>query len=410
MVRESRRLSGILLVALLVSACKDRGGPVDPPPDGRLFDRYVAIGNSITAGFESEGINDSTQASAYSVLLAASFQATFNVSLLRKPGCPPPLLGPAPLTDQRVGGAEPASCAGFQTPIPQPVQNLAFPGFRIAEALTVPGGVFGLLYRQAIGNRSLVQAMADANPTLVSLWLGNNDALSAMTSGDIGQLTPVAEFRTSLATIVAAMAAEPTLRDAILIGVIDPLHSPLVQPGAYFRVLADDPEAASLLPKPVSGNCAPRAPTGEANPLAANLVSFRAFSDAAVAEVSCADDAPYVLSADEQAAITARVEAFNAALRESALANGWIYVDANSDIVQPLLVDPARLRKCQGLAAAATPEALRQAVEQTCPHPDAVNFFGSSTSFDGVHPSREGQQTIANALRAALVQKHGSAL
>ena len=34
--------------------------PIDP-----LFERYVSMGNSITAGFQSAGINDSTQGQAY---------------------------------------------------------------------------------------------------------------------------------------------------------------------------------------------------------------------------------------------------------------------------------------------------------------------------------------------------------
>jgi hypothetical protein len=409
MLRRSRALPGVLALAVLFSACRDRP-PTEPPPEGRLFDRFVAIGNSITAGFESDGINDSTQVHAYSVRLAASFQAEFNVPLLRRPGCPPPLVGPVPLTNERVAGADPFSCAGFQTPIRQPVQNLAFPGFRIAEALTVPPGTVGLVYRQAFGNRSLVQAMADANPTLVALWLGNNDALSAMTSGDPGELTPLPEFQASLAIIVAAIAGRTTLRDAILIGVIDPLLAPLVQPGAYFWLVAQDAEGAALLPKPVSDDCAPLTQTGELNPRASNLVSFRSFADAAVAEISCADDAPYVLNAAEQAAISGRVEEFNSAIRASATSNQWIYVDASNEVVRPLLASPDQLRKCQGLLTADTPETLRLAVEQTCPHPAAPNFFGSSVSFDGVHPSREGQQLIADVIRAKLLEKHGPGL
>jgi lysophospholipase L1-like esterase len=406
MLRRSRVLSGFLSIVVLFSACRDRP-PTEPPPPDRLFGRYVALGNSVTAGFESDGINDSTQAQPYAVGLAASFEGPFNVPLLRRPGCPPPLVGPITLTNDRVGGADPASCAGFETPIRQPVQNLSFPGFTIAEALTVPGGVVGLVYRQAFGNRSLVQAMIDANPTLVSVWLGNNDVLSAMTTGDIAHLTPLAEFEASLATIMAAVAGRPALRDAVLIGVADPLLAPLVQPGAYFWLAAQDEDGATLLGKPVNDSCAPLGAGNLPNPPAANLVSFRAVADPAVTEISCADDAPYVLNPGEQAAISARVAEFNHALRQSAAANGWIYIDANEEIVQPRLADPDRVRKCQALPTATTPEALRDAVEQTCPHPTAPNFFGANISFDGIHPSREGQQVIAEVLRAALVQKHG---
>src|SRR5438094_453648 len=38
---------------------------------GAMFQRYVAMGNSITAGFQSGGINDSTQQQSYVGLVAA---------------------------------------------------------------------------------------------------------------------------------------------------------------------------------------------------------------------------------------------------------------------------------------------------------------------------------------------------
>src|SRR3712207_8913200 len=53
--------------------------------------RYVAIGNSITAGYQSDGINDSTQARSYAVLLAQAAGTTFRVPALNRPGCQPPI-------------------------------------------------------------------------------------------------------------------------------------------------------------------------------------------------------------------------------------------------------------------------------------------------------------------------------
>ena len=47
-----------------------------PPAGAPFMARYVAIGNSITAGFQSNGINDSTQRRAYPHLLAIARRAT----------------------------------------------------------------------------------------------------------------------------------------------------------------------------------------------------------------------------------------------------------------------------------------------------------------------------------------------
>src|SRR5437763_2337967 len=91
MIRTTR-LSAALLGALLVAACQNdqlnrpfANTPVDP-----LFARYVSMGNSITAGFQSGGINDSTQQQSYAVVVAKAMRSPFFPPLLNRPGCPPP--------------------------------------------------------------------------------------------------------------------------------------------------------------------------------------------------------------------------------------------------------------------------------------------------------------------------------
>ncbi|CAN5867649.1 SGNH/GDSL hydrolase family protein [soil metagenome] len=390
----------LLLAGGLLAGCGE--GRVTPP-EQNLFERYVALGNSITAGVQSDGLNDSTQAQTYPVMLAQRANATFNYARLARPGCPPPLIGPIGLTTARVGGGSEASCAFYAQPIPQPVQNLSVPGFRIADALTVPGFPASLVYNPAFGARSLVQAMIDAKPTLVSVWLGNNDALSAGTSGDAGRLTTLAEFEGSLNAITAAIAEQTPARDAVLIGVIDPTLAPIVQPGAFFWAAKQDAATAGLLPKPVNANCAP------GSPLATNLVSLRAIGDGGLSEISCANDAPYVLNASERQAITTRVGEFNALIRARAEARRWVYIDANA-ILSSALANPNQLRKCQGMGGASTGEQAIAVLRTTCPYPGAPNFFGALVSFDAIHPSAEGHRLIADAIAAALRAKHGISL
>jgi hypothetical protein len=86
--------STALLSMVLLGACVDEGADiltVSPTPNGgALFTRYVSLGNSITAGFQSGGINDSLQARAYPVLLAQRAGATFTYPAIAMPGCPRP--------------------------------------------------------------------------------------------------------------------------------------------------------------------------------------------------------------------------------------------------------------------------------------------------------------------------------
>src|SRR5882672_11957940 len=79
--------------ALLVAACENEvlNSPRVPAyQGGTMFQRYVAMGNSITAGFQSGGINDSTQRQSYAVLIGGAMRSPFFSPLLGKPGCPPP--------------------------------------------------------------------------------------------------------------------------------------------------------------------------------------------------------------------------------------------------------------------------------------------------------------------------------
>src|SRR6266704_2917603 len=88
-------------VALAAAGCQNDS--LLPPhiptyTGGAMFQRYVSLGNSITAGFQAGGINDSTQALAYPVKVAAAMggEAFYRPSLTYVPslgvfGCPPPI-------------------------------------------------------------------------------------------------------------------------------------------------------------------------------------------------------------------------------------------------------------------------------------------------------------------------------
>ncbi len=99
--------TAILVAVPLVAACDDES-LMPPTPVDAMFARYVAIGNSVTAGFQSLGINDSTQLQSYVVLLAQQLGLEvgreFNVPLLNPPGCPAPLTNI--FTQERVGATQ----------------------------------------------------------------------------------------------------------------------------------------------------------------------------------------------------------------------------------------------------------------------------------------------------------------
>ena len=419
------------LTTLALGACVGDGDELITDVDataGPLFNRYVALGNSITAGFQSGGIVDSLQLRAYPVLLAARAGTDFGVPLLARPGCPAPFT--APLTPP-VG--TPPCALRQETNVPPVVQNLAVPGARLQDLFTLPTNASQrTLYTLITGGRSQVQAMLDAQPTFVSVWIGNNDALLAATGGILGApaagadslLTRLTAFQANV-TALAGAINESTAEGAILIGVVDPVVAvPLLQPGAYF-FLARDPATGAFRGKPVNNNCSPVTPLGQPNPLAANMVSFQIVTSA-LPEINCDPaTAPgggaFLLDAAEIAVVRTRIAQYNAAIQAAATANNWAYVDPNVLFAQlaaqtttvggqPLFQN---VRKCQLLATATTAAAFQTAVLRSCPvtGPTAApNFFGSLFSFDGVHPSTAAHRILAGTLAAAINAKYGTQL
>lgn len=409
------------LAALPLAGCvEDEDRITNPVPAGNeLLARYVAIGNSITAGLQSGGIVDSTQLQAYPVLLAAQADVPFTVPLLKYPGCPPPYTQPFLISQARLGGANAPACSLRSDAVaPRFVSNLAVPGLFIGGALNnaVPNNppatdVFKTFF---LGGRTQIETLVDIQPTFVTAWLGNNDVLEAAGTGDPNRITPLADFQGSLGDVVEAIKQTPARDAAVLIG-LAPFPA-IIQPGAYFWALRQ----AGQLPKPVNNNCAPVTLLGQPNPLAANLVNFQILAAPQVTEISCANDAPFLLNAAEQQAFFTRITEFNAALKAAADANNWLYVDPNvvfaGEGATPanfrFRANPAQFKLCQGIYTAATTAAFQAAVVTTCPGPGAPanmgTFFGSYLSFDATHPSAAFHQVLANHLATAINAKYGT--
>jgi lysophospholipase L1-like esterase len=408
--RRARGGVALLALAVAATACIDHDTPIAPTAQP-LFERYVALGNSITAGFQSDGLTAGSQQDAYPAILAEMANASFGIPLMAAPGCPPPLVGP--LTTERTNSTVPCALRAF--PVPNVVQNLAVPGANISHALH-PLGTGSTLNTLILGGRTQVQAMLDARPSLVSVWLGNNDALRAAIFGDtllvhpgtgavMARLTPLAEFQAAYSALVERINAS-TAQEVILIGVANAAAmAPILQPGAYFWGLAQSGQ--SPIPLQVDDNCAPGTAGGARMVSFAGLAAQLAQNPQGPVVINCAAEAPFLLNETELQVLGARIAGYNAHIQAAAEANGWIYVDPMTEMFIPALQNPDQVRKCQGLATATTPEEFGAAIMNTCPVPTAPNFFGSYFSFDGVHPSSAAHAVVAEVLAGRLAEKHG---
>ena len=406
MIRTSRFSAAVLGLVLAAAACNDdqlnrpfSNVPVDP-----LFDRYVSMGNSITAGFQSGGINDSTQVQSYAVLLARAMRAPFFPPLLNRPGCPPPYTNVfAQPTPTRVGGGTATTCALRKIPNPAPpyISNTAVPGAEVEDIISNSDTASNpnTLTQFILGGLTQTQMLERAHPTFVSIWIGNNDVLGAATSstnpGDSTKITSVANFQARYSAMLDTVdAAGP--QGAILVGVANVTAIPFFSAGATYWAIKNGLVPGSAFPPAftVSNNCAPVAsgiPGARGDqtlvPFPYGAALLGAAQLGAPRNLDCADTVAAVVVPSELTKLVAAVTAYNAFISSQATAHGWAYIDPNPTL------DSLRTLPQPNTVVRAFP-----LIGQPC----NLNPFGSAFTCDGVHPSAFTHRLIAIKLRDAI--------
>jgi hypothetical protein len=371
--------------------------PVDP-----LFNRYVSMGNSITAGFQSGGINDSTQLQSYANLLATQMHTPFHSPLLNRPGCPPPLVNL--FTGAVVGPPLPPElpCAlrKSQAVVSPILNNVAVPGAAVEDILSnlSPNSNANTLTTLLLGGQTQSQAMQRAKPTFVTVWIGNNDVLGAATDatngGNPAKVTPPAHFTARYDLVLDAIDATPASGKGVLLGVVDVAAAPYFSYGHMYlgaKLAAALPATLTVAP-----SCAPQALGGVGD---TTLVPFRygfglidSAQAGATVTLDCLDD--HNITPSELANLHASVTAYNAHIASEANARGYAYVDPN--------VPLAALRADTNQIAV---------FPHPPPDPRAVTApFGLALSLDGVHPSTATHKLVANALIQAINAKYSTSL
>lgn len=159
------------------------------------FARYVAIGNSLTAGYQSSSLYESSQKYSYPNMIANQVGlTTFEQPLISDPGIGG-LIKIASF-EPFVTKQEPVEAG---TPInlsyPAPYNNLGIPGIVLADVMnsTTSAGSYSKSAFIDIILRGQGTQFAQAtalNPTFITLWIGNNDVLGYATSGGAKPTTP----------------------------------------------------------------------------------------------------------------------------------------------------------------------------------------------------------------------------
>lgn len=410
-MQRIRIFAALLLALPLLAGCYDND-PLNAPDlssSSGMMARYVSMGNSITAGYQSSGINDSTQQASYAVLFAARANAPFFVPSLQGRGCAPPLTNN--VTGARVGGGTSSTCDLRAKQLLPYVSNVAVPGATSYSPLgnLIPQANSNALTTFILGGRTQIQAMQDAQPTFVSVWIGNNDVLGSLVSstnpGNPLLVTSEANFEANYGTLLDSVQA--TGAKALLIAVMDVSAIPYASRSAIYYCLTNVDAALCQPPLPttpdpnlaglhalglwnVLANCA--APAGFATliPVTIILPKLQAAVGGSPQTMDCSIDAEVVTPA-EYANIQSAIAGYNDYIAAQAAARGMAYFDGN----------PALLALKASGAIPAVPDLAPALAGQSV-------GFGPYFSLDGVHPSSLAHQVITDSLVATVNQFFGT--
>ena len=428
----------LMLVALLAAyegGCVDAGPAVSGPGTGNAtVTKYVAIGNSLTAGYQSNGLYKSAQDYSYPNLIAGQLRfagvnlPTFEQPYYSDPGTPGadgkasryeiislagPVIGPK--------GLVPGSPINLS--LARPYDNLGVPGAVIFDLLDTTSflakagpprsnPLFSLILRNpAFGKNILTQAAA-LRPDLVTFWLGNNDVLGYASSGGFSPNAPTStavfgalytqaldSLRGALPNAKIVVANIPDVTVIPFFTTLGPKIRPSLPAGVTFRYQKHGETGVATGSATLADNSVLICLTGSAYTSYLGRPSGRWYRDKGYPALPAGIDTtqPFgfhpqnpwpdalVLDADEINTCATTIAAFNQAISAAAAARNAAVVDINSFLTSVRAI---------GYSWAGQKYTT-----------DYVS--GGLFSLDGVHPSSRGAGIIANQFIKAINAKFG---
>jgi len=395
-----------LAVASVAACSSDRipepTAPAQNLSEGRgVFQRYVAIGTSVSAGVQGDGLVAATQATSWPAQLAAAAGRTLNLPFIDGTGCRSPLVAPL-ATGKRLSGEgagdDPAqlSCSALQDGVLLPVDNVALNGARTNDALyTTPENITDQGNAKIYGRvlqpgRTQVSTMMARNPKLVSIELGANEVLNARSGVAIPgvDLATYDEFVANYDKLLDSV--QKVTKMAVVVGLIDDLGH-----AAAFRTgdeLWNDQAEFLNFNLVISPNCQNSAnlifvPVRVPVAVATGAAMFQLQAGPYV--FSCADgglgQVDYVLTPAEAGIVNDEMHAMTAHIQAEAARRGFAYFALGT------LYDRDDIKSQFSVSSLLF-----------SPKP-----YGDYFSLDGVHPSAAGQTVLARAAAQALNATYG---
>lgn len=236
----------IIYISLLglLFACEPELDDFEPSQGNADFSVYVALGNSLTAGYADGSLYRSSQLNSFPSILAEQFKKAGGGDFVQplmdgEYGIMPGKLKLDYKTDctdeTSVGPVPDNGTLDAIAPLGYTVNNLGVPGAKSFHLLAQGYGDFAGIqlgtanpYYARFASSSISTVVGDAitqQPTFYTLWVGNNDVLGYAAGGGTGDtITGEATFTFMMNTIVQSLNA--TGAKGVIAGLPDMLKSP----------------------------------------------------------------------------------------------------------------------------------------------------------------------------------------
>jgi lysophospholipase L1-like esterase len=379
------------------------------------YTNYVALGDSLTAGYSAGALTKFYQDYSFPEILAKQFGITsFQQPTISDPGIgsygtvlqlTALTLGPTGVVPV-IGPTPGASGMPLNATLPTPYNNLGIPGALAGDLATKTGNITNLLTGHINpatlmfdivlrdGQHTALQQAISLSPTFVTVWIGNNDVLGAALTGVALEgvtLTPKAVFQQEYTTLIGALRqylpgagiVVATVPDVTSIPFVTTIKPYLVNPatGAHIPLLGQSGPltesdyvtlgASSLL---AQGIGIPTAAGGTGLPLPEGSVDATGLHTGVI------------LRAGEIAAIQARTADINGIITATAAQFNAKVVDVNAIfaniVAHGVLVGGIKL--------------------------GPAFLTGGIFGYDGVHPQRLGYAVLANEMIKVLNVAYGT--
>ena len=389
------------LSVLSVTACEESFVDEVGVEGTSAFERYVAIGTSISMGVQGAGVYYAGQVNSWPSLVADAAYADFDLPLIEAPGCGAPFIAPLQFfrrLDASSAAAPNVVCAENYASVSLPENNVAVDGSTTYQALhTAPDDYpeKELIARVLPAGQTQVTAMTAQDPTFVTVELGANEVLRAALGGILLPASGYDPDSGALGQVTGLPVQGTFMPYAIWAPVYDEVIDAVVATGAR-AALVTVPQTTSIVSLRTGAELwADRAAlqargvilNADCGAAAADHLIFvprkilnaigAASATGTPQNVSCADvpqTGDNVLSVAEAAALSAVIDQMNEHIVETAATHGFALVDANE--ILGFIMDNR--------------PAFSAARLMSCSYP-----FGQFISLDGVHPSTEGHRLVA---------------